>query len=311
VNVAAVSGRSVTVRVPGKVNLSLAAGAPGVDGYHELATVFHAVSLTDEVIATVGEVGGGITLEVTGDGVDEVPSDDRNLAWRAAAAVAEVLGVLPDVDLRVRKGIPVAGGMAGGSADAAAALVACSLLWDGDRRLGRADLERIGRTLGADVPFCLHGGTALGTGRGDRIAPVLMRGSLRWVFAVATVGLATPEVFARLDALRADRVLPEPRASDELLAALAGGDIERIGAAMSNDLQAAALDLRPELGAVLEAGVQAGAVAGIVSGSGPTCAFLVTDDESAASVAAACEQLPAVRTVHTAVGPVTGARRID
>jgi 4-diphosphocytidyl-2-C-methyl-D-erythritol kinase len=301
----------VTVRVPGKVNLALAAGGPGPDGYHELATVFHAVALFDEVTAVASASGAGIGLHVVGDAGGEVPRDARNLAWRAAAAVADALDVAPDVELRITKGIPVAGGMAGGSADAAAALVACAALWDVEGVLGRSELERLGRALGADVPFALHGGTALGTGRGDRITPVLMRGGLRWVFAVATRGLSTPEVFARLDHLRADRVLPEPRVADEVLEALAAGDPARIGAAMSNDLQAAALDLRPELAEVLAAGTGAGALSAVVSGSGPTCAFLVADDAASESVAGACARLPMVQSVHRASGPAHGARLLD
>lgn len=298
--------RQVRVRAPGKVNLALLAGVPRPDGYHPLATVFQAVSLFDDVTATQRAVGAGLLLEVQGEGADSVPLDESNLAWRAAELVAATAGVTPDVHLHLSKGIPVAGGMAGGSADAAGALVACNALWSAG--LDREALHDCARQLGADVPFALHGGVALGLERGDALTPVLARGEFHWVFAFADGGLSTPAVFARLDADRGTRVLPEPRVPDAFMAALRSGDPDRLGAALINELQGAALGLRPELQRVLDAGIHAGSVGAIVSGSGPTCAFLARDAEHALDIAVRVAAEGVCRTVRTAHGPVPGAR---
>jgi 4-diphosphocytidyl-2-C-methyl-D-erythritol kinase len=297
---------AVRVRVPGKVNLALLVGVPRDDGYHPLATVFQAVSLFDDVTATQRDAGAGLVLEVQGEGADTVPLDGTNLAWRAAEMVAAAAGVAPDVHLHLSKGIPVAGGMAGGSADAAGALVACNALWEAG--LDRDALHDFAAELGADVPFALHGGVALGLERGDALTPVLARGEFHWVFALADGGLSTPSVFARLDADRGDRVLPKPRVPDVFMAALRSGDPERLGAALINDLQDAALGLRPELQRVLDAGRDAGALGGIVSGSGPTCAFLARDAEHGLDLAVTLAADGVCRTVRTAHGPVPGAR---
>ena len=169
---------SVTVRVPGKVNLFLGVGDRRPDGYHELATVFHAVSLYDDVTVRTSDL---LSLNVLGEGAHEVPADERNLAWKAAELMAEHVGRVPDVEITIDKSIPVAGGMAGGSADAAAVLVGMNMLWE----LGvpRRDLHAMAAELGSDVPFALHGGTALGTGRGEELATVLARNTFHWVLA--------------------------------------------------------------------------------------------------------------------------------
>lgn len=298
------SPASVTVRVPAKVNLQLSVGPLRSDGYHELATVFHAVNLCDEVVARSS--AGGITVTVSGEGADILPLDDGNLAHRAASLVAERLDLAPDVELHLNKSIPIAGGMAGGSADGAAALVACDALWRGG--LGREELSVLAAALGSDVPFALQGGTAIGTGRGERLTPVLSRGSFSWVFALADGGLSTPAVYAECDRLREDRSIPEPYVSDILLQALAAGDPLLLGKALHNDLQPAAISLRPSLGALLEMGDDLGALGGIISGSGPTCAFLARDDEHALDLAVGLTSTGLCRTVRTATGPVAGAR---
>lgn len=297
---------SVTVRAPGKVNLYLAVGDLRDDGYHDLTTVFHAVSLLDEV--TVREADT-LSLEMTGEGAESLPADERNLAWRAAELMAEHVGRAPDVAISIEKSIPVAGGMAGGSADAAAVLVAMNTLWE----LGvpRRDLHALAAQLGSDVPFALHGGTALGTGRGEELASVLARTTFHWVLAFAAGGLSTPAVFGELDRLRAapDRDLP-PRLDDAepLLAALAAGDPQELASLLGNDLQPAALSLAPDLRRTLRAGTEAGALAGIVSGSGPTCAFLCASAGAAVDVGAQLAGAGVCRTVRVANGPVHGAR---
>lgn len=301
-----VSTGSVTVRVPGKVNLYLGVGDERDDGYHELTTVFHAVSLFDEVTVRNADL---LSLEMTGEGSDELPVDQRNLAWRAAELLAEHVGRPPDVAISIEKSIPVAGGMAGGSADAAAVLVAMNALWE----LGvpRRDLHTLAAELGSDVPFALHGGTALGTGRGEQLATVLARNTFHWVLAFAQHGLSTPKVFGEIDRLRADAEREQPpRLADPepVLAALASGDAHELAPLLGNDLQPAALSLDAGLRRTLRAGLDAGALAGIVSGSGPTCAFLCETAGAAVDVGVQLAGAGVCRTVRAASGPVHGAR---
>lgn len=296
---------AVTVRVPAKVNLQLAVGPRRPDGFHEVASVFHAVSVYDDVVAVPSS---DLTVEVSGVGAGAVPVDGNNLAVRAARRLAAQAGRDPQVHLRLRKQIPVAAGMAGGSADAAGALLACDALWG--TRLDRATLLRLAAELGSDVPFGLVGGTAVGLGRGEQLTPAMARGELHWVFAVDDEGLATPAVYAETDRLRAGRAVPAPRPSSRLLSALLAGDAAAVGRAMANDLQAAACNLRPRLRLTLELGLDYGALGAVVSGSGPTCAFLARDAEHALDLAVALTASGTCRTVKRATGPVPGARRL-
>lgn len=295
---------SVTVRVPAKVNVQLAVGAARPDGFHDLANVFLAVSLFDEVTATPAD---SLRITCEGPDADQVPLDHSNLAARAAQVLADRAGIDPAVHLHIAKNIPVAGGMAGGSADGAAALLACDALWGLDTP--RAELLDICAELGSDVPFSLVGGAALGIGRGEILTP-LEAAAFHWVFAVADGGLSTPAVFREFDRLTADTEVPAPEASPALLAALAGGDPDALAAALANDLQPAALSLRPSLAGTLAAGTGAGALASLVSGSGPTTAFLVRDPESAAKVAAALDASGTCRTTRVATSPAPGATRL-
>ncbi|MCY0942273.1 MULTISPECIES: 4-(cytidine 5'-diphospho)-2-C-methyl-D-erythritol kinase [Streptomyces] len=294
---------AVTVRVPAKVNVRLAVGGARPDGFHDLANVFLAVSLFDEVTATAADA---LTVTCEGPDAHKVPLDRTNLVARAAEALAARGGLDPAVHLHIAKRIPVAGGMAGGSADGAAALLACDALWGLDTP--RAELLEICAELGSDVPFSLVGGAALGTGRGELLTPV-DAGTFHWVFAVADGGLSTPAVYREFDRLAAaaGTEVPAPAASPELLAALASGDPDALAATLANDLQPAALSLRPGLAAVLAAGTGAGALAGMVSGSGPTTAFLVRDAEAAAKVAAGLDASGTCRATHVASGPAPGA----
>jgi 4-diphosphocytidyl-2-C-methyl-D-erythritol kinase len=297
---------SVTVRVPAKVNLELVVGATRRDGFHDLATVFQAVSLFDDVTALPGD---HLTVSVEGEDAESVPTDDDNLALAAARALAEHVGIEPRAHLHIHKAIPVAGGMAGGSADAAAALLALDRLWQ--TRLDRDDLVQLAGSVGSDVPFALVGHTAMGLGRGERLTPVLARGHFHWVFALADEGLSTPEVYAELDRLRSGSVLPEPRVSDAVMSALRTGDPVALGAVLANDLQRAAVSLRPSLSMTLDVGDEYGALASVVSGSGPTCAFLARDEEHALDLAVALSGSGTCRSVVSAVGPVPGARVVD
>jgi len=282
------------------VNLHLGVGPLRPDGFHELVTVFHAVDLVDSVTASPAP---RLSLSVHGE-ADGVPTDSANLAWRAAILLAEHASVEPSVRLEITKAIPVAGGMAGGSADAAAALVACAELWG----VPRSVLPGLAARLGSDVAFPLLGGTALGTGRGEVLTPAEAPGSLHWVFALAAHGMSTAEAYRELDRQRAAGSAPPPALdAAPMLDALRSGDPRRVAAALSNDLQPAALALAPALRRTLDAGRDLGALAGIVSGSGPTCAFLCPDADAARRLAPALAAEGGCRTTRAACGPAPGA----
>ncbi|ATL28367.1 4-(cytidine 5'-diphospho)-2-C-methyl-D-erythritol kinase [Streptomyces formicae] len=291
---------SVAVRVPAKVNVQLAVGAARADGFHDLANVFLAVGLYDEVTVAPAD-----ELRVTcdGPGADQVPLDRTNLAARAVELLGARYGIAPDVHIHIAKDIPVAGGMAGGSADGAGALVACDALWG--TGASREELLDICAELGSDVPFSLVGGAALGTGRGEKLEPLEVGGAFHWVFAVADGGLSTPAVYREFD--RLTPVAPVPEASPALLDALREGDVEALAGAVSNDLQPAALSLFPPLARTLAVGTSAGALAALVSGSGPTTAFLVKDAGAAEGVAEALLASGTCRAARVAASPAPGA----
>jgi 4-diphosphocytidyl-2-C-methyl-D-erythritol kinase len=300
---------SVTVRAPGKVNLYLRVGELDDSGYHQVHTVLQAVSLYDELTATAPDVAGEITMTVEGEGAQDLPLDAGNLVIRAARLLAEKTGESAGAHIAVRKAIPVAAGMAGGSADAAGALVACDALWG--TGLTRGELQELAAELGSDVPFSFHGGTALGTGRGEELSPVLSRGSYSWVFALADAALSTPVVYGELDRYRSE--LPRPKLSEpgELLRALRQADAAALGRTLANDLQAPAIRLRPSLAPLLEAGRAGGALGALVSGSGPTCAFLVKDKAQQLNLASELAVTGLCRAIRVASGPVSGARLVE
>lgn len=297
----------VSARVSGKVNLALRVGAAREDGYHPLATVFQALSLHDEV-SVRSAPPGQFPITITGEQAGLVPADDRNLAVRAARLLAAEYGdpAALGAEIHLRKTIPVTGGMAGGSADCAGALLAAAYLWDLD--VDADGLAALGARLGADVPFALVGQTALGRGRGDELVPVLSRGTYHWVLAFSDFELSTPDVFRRWDSLNPDAAASPPEVPHGLLEALASGDVGALAVHLVNDLQPAALSLRPELAALLEAGLEEGALAGIVSGSGPTCAFLAANEAAAVDLSVRLSSLGLCRSIRRAAGPVPGAR---
>ncbi|MFE2937484.1 4-(cytidine 5'-diphospho)-2-C-methyl-D-erythritol kinase [Streptomyces sp. NPDC059255] len=296
----------IRVRVPAKVNVQLAVGAARPDGFHDLANVFLAVGLYDEITVTPAD-----TLRITCEGpdADQVPLDATNLAARAALALARRHGIDPAVHLHIAKDIPVAGGMAGGSADGAGALLACDALWS--LNSSRDELLSICAELGSDVPFSLIGGAALGTGRGEQLTPLDVGGVFHWVFAVADGGLSTPTVFREFDRLTAGTSVPPPAADPALLDALRTGDAAALAGTLANDLQPAALALRPSLADTLAAGTAAGALAALVSGSGPTTAFLAKSPESAAELAEALLASGTCRTARVAASPAPGATVLE
>lgn len=301
----------VRAKAPGKINVYLGVGALQDDGYHEVATAYQAVSLHEFVEVREAsdfsvEISGPVDTSTLTTGAD-------NLAIRAAMALARKARITTGAALRIEKHVPVAGGMGGGSADAAAALVACDALWG--LGLGREELHRIAARLGADVPFALQGGTAIGTGRGDELSPALAKGQFHWVLAFDEGGLATPAVYRELDAHRERHVadiMPaaeRPDVDARVLQALRAGDAHLLADVLSNDLQPAALQLMPRLAGTLELGERNGALAGIISGSGPTCAFLCADLDGALElqIALSAARITAVKVT----GPVAGARLVD
>ena len=302
------TSNSVTVRVPAKVNLQLSVGPREADGYHGLVSVFQAISIYDDVTLTKTHPGDGITISIIGDHTHGVPEDHSNLAAKAAHLMAQEFDIDIDVHIEVKKSIPVAGGMAGGSADAAAVIVGIDALY----HLGatRDEMLEIGAKLGSDVPFMINGGTAIGQGRGDQLTAALSRGTYHWVLALSTVGLSTPAVYTECDRLRAGQEIAAPQTSDLLMQALLAADPKSVGSALVNDLQAAACSLRPALDLVLEVGRAYGALGAIVSGSGPTVAFLVNDEEQGLDLAVALTASGVVGSVARAQGPVHGAKVI-
>lgn len=291
--------RTVTARAHAKVNLHLGVGDLRPDGYHDLVSVFQSLNLSDTVTLELapdtdrvseGTIVSG--LSVTGMDAASVPTDDTNLAWRAVDKLVDHyrghhdLEEAQRVHISIHKGIPTAGGMAGGSADAAAALVAAhALLSERLPTLTSATLLEMAADLGSDVPFTLQGGTMLGTGRGEQLTPMLSRGTYHWALVFFKEGLSTPVVFRELDDMREQGTAPGPRMETEVLSkALLSGNPREVAGALHNDLEVPARHLRPDVEAMRRAGLDAGALMGMVSGSGPTVAFLCESELHARDV---------------------------
>ena len=301
--------RGVTARVPAKVNLQLSVGPLGSDGFHEVTTVFQAISLFDDVTVATADSNDGIKISITGQTSNGVPVDNSNLAVKAAQLMIENYDLPKDLSIKLKKEIPVAGGMAGGSADAAGVIVGLDSLFE--LGLSRDEMESVGSKIGSDVPFSICGGVAIGTGRGDQITPALAKGNYNWVLALSGQGLSTPAVYQECDRLREGLSIAPPVVSEQLMQALRAGDAKALGKALTNELQPAACSLRPALRLVLDVGVDYGALGGIVSGSGPTVAFLVSDDDHAMDLTVALSSSGVVSSVVRASGPTNGARIIE
>lgn len=298
--------KRVTVRVPAKVNLQLSVGPRELDGFHNVVTVFQAISIFDDVTLSLAEAKTGVSISITGDQTHGVPVDENNLAVKAIALMAKEYDLEIDVHVEIKKSIPVAGGMAGGSADAAGAIVAIDYLYS--LGMSRDEMSEIAAQLGSDVPFMLNGGTAIGTGHGDQLTSALSRGTYHWVLALSTVGLSTPAVYGECDRLRSESEISQPQTNELLMQALLAADPKAVGKNLINDLQAAACSLRPALRLVLDVGQEYGALGALVSGSGPTVAFLVSDEEAALDLAVALTSSGVVGSVARAYGPVAGAK---
>ena len=298
----------VVTRAPGKINLQLSVGPLQADGYHPVATVFQAVSLFDDVRISFADKSG-ISLKASGKVSDLLPLDKNNLAFKAAELMCKKFEITDGLEITLTKEIPIAGGMAGGSADAGATIVGIDALFG--LGLNRSEMEKIGSELGADIPFTISGGTAIGTGRGDQITPVLSRGNYNWVLALSSSGLSTPAVYQECDRLREGLQVAPPHISDSLMQALGAGDAVALGKALSNDLQPAACSLKPALRLILDVGMDYGALGGLVSGSGPTVAFLAENEDHALDLVVALTSSGVVGNVVRAAGPVPGARVIE
>ncbi len=297
----------LTVRAPAKINLHLGVGCPRPDGYHPLVTVYHAIGLYDDVWVadhSSWEVDVRLASYIRDT---EVPRPGDNLVDKAAELLAAHHGRRRLGSVVIDKAIPVAGGMAGGSADAAAALVALDRLWD--LRTPDNVLLALAARLGSDIPFALVGGTALGTGRGEQVEQVSDQGTWWWVVVPAEEGLSTPEVYRHFDLLFPDAPA-DPAPAYGVLTALASGDPARLAAAMHNDLEAAALDLRPDLSDLIAEGEEIGALRGMVSGSGPSCVFLCASGDHAREVAAGLTDR-GYPVILVANGPVAGAHVVE
>uniref|UniRef100_S0DGM0 4-(cytidine 5'-diphospho)-2-C-methyl-D-erythritol kinase n=1 Tax=termite gut metagenome TaxID=433724 RepID=S0DGM0_9ZZZZ len=311
---------TVRVRVPAKINLALRVGSRRHDGYHELATIFQAVSLYDEVRAEWAD--SGIACSVGGTDAHQIGPENENLAFRAAQLLQREYSVSAGARLTIDKRIPVAGGMAGGSADAAAALLACARLWELEASLD--DLMELGSRLGSDVPFLLMGGCAVGLGRGESLTPMLSRGLYHWVLAFSRQGLSTPAVYRQFDRLAAQSgpgmtdggrsvasAPAKPGMPRDLMMALTAGDVPRVGGFLVNDLQASACSMMPVLSTLLRAGRTASCLGAIVSGSGPTIAFLTADEQAATDLAVSLSSQGVAHQVRLATGPVPGASVVE
>ncbi|WP_211234945.1 4-(cytidine 5'-diphospho)-2-C-methyl-D-erythritol kinase [Glycomyces arizonensis] len=299
-----VPSAAIAVDVPAKINPHLGVGNARADGYHALSTVYQSISLYDTVTVERADEPG-IELTVAGEGADTLPTGDDNLAVRAAKLVAIYGGVEPDVRIHLNKRIPVAGGLAGGSADAAATLVACARLWE--VAIGDAELHRLAAGLGSDVPFCLKGGTAVGSGRGEELTHVDSRGTWHWVVATTDTQISTPECFKEVDRLREEGIGRFSSDVDPIVRAFesqVGAD--ELARLLVNDMEAAAVSLRPQLASLMHGGLEEGALAAHVSGSGPTVLFLVADVKHAVALARRLRMRGGARSVHIAHGPVSG-----
>ena len=303
--------RMVHTKAPGKINVFLKVGRLEDDGYHDVAIAYQAVSLYEEVRAWEAD---DFSVSVSGTvELSRVPTDASNIAIKAAQLLARHTGYRGGVRLAIDKHVPVTGGMGGGSADAAATLLACDALWG--TAVPREEMLELAAQLGADVPFAFTGGTAIGTGRGDQLSPALAKGTFQWVLVLSDFGLSTPEVYRELDRHRdrhAQDIFPAdsaPSVDADVLQALRAGDPHMLAETLYNDLQAPALHLEPSLAATLELGEENGALAGVISGSGPTVAVLAADLDSALELQLALEA--AKLTVVRATGPVHGTRIVN
>jgi len=269
-----------------KINLFLSVGPRRQDGYHDIRSVMQSLELCDELFfRRTDSSGGRITLRCS-DG--RLPSGEQNLVWRAVEAFAGETGVMEEggVEVFINKRIPVGAGLAGGSADAAAALLAMNNIWE--LELSLAEIEGIAARVGSDVPFCLRGGTAMVTGRGEKVEPLEPLPSFQVVLASPGEQAPTAEVYKRFDSVAGESGLPSKEELERMLSALLEGvkkgDFEAISANLHNSLESATI-ARDQVEQYKNTALEAGAAAALMTGSGPAVFALARSLEEAAEVA--------------------------
>lgn len=265
---------SITVLARAKINLVLDVLGKRPDGYHEVEMVMQSIELHDCLEFSPGT--GGISLAVEGG---DVPSGKENLVYRAAELICLHAGIKDGVNIRLKKNIPAAAGLGGGSADAAAALVALNEMWGIGYSL--SELMRLGEQLGADVPFCLRGGTALARGKGERLEQLPPCPRFGLVLVKPPFGVSTAAVY-RAFAPGPVEKKPDCRA---MVRALQEGDVAGIVENLANALEPVAFKMHPQIACIKRKLVEAGALGALMSGSGPTVFGLAPDLESAREVA--------------------------
>ena len=281
----------VTASAPGKINIFFKVGALNSDGYHDVLSIYQALDIRETIkVANSSRWKVSVSGALSEEQIAAVPTGEDNLVVRAAKSIGQLAALtkIPELSFEIIKNVPVAGGMGGGSADAAAAMLAVDDLWD--TQVDGEALIKAAAELGADIPFALLGGTAIGIGRGDKLDPIDDVQKLHWVLVPMDAGLSTPRVYAKLDEMRAAKgqdptLVPMPQVPHELIDALVHGDAREVAKHLHNDLQDAAVSLMPELSVTMDAGLAAGALAAMVSGSGPTIAMLAESEEAAESIA--------------------------
>jgi len=281
----------IIASAPGKINIFFKVGSLQDDGYHEVLSIYQALDLREIVkVSSSATWRVAVSGSLSEEQIASVPTGQDNLVVRAAKAIASLAKISnpPELSFEITKNVPVAGGMGGGSADAAAAMLAVDALWG--TKLDQEELMTAASNFGADIPFSILGGTAVGVGRGDQLSPLDGVRKLHWVLVPMNAGLSTPKVYAKLDEMRVSqgqdpRQIDSPKSPQELIDALKLGDAHAVAKHLHNDLQDAAVALMPELAKTIATGLAAGALAAMVSGSGPTVVMLAESETAAESIA--------------------------
>ena len=271
-------------RTYSKVNLFLRVVGRRPDGYHEIESIFHGISLSDEIDITITD-GDDIEVEMDVErGSDRAaPRIEENLAYLAARALVDRGLEATGVRIHITKRIPIGAGLGGGSGNAAGVLVALNELWKG--ALGADVLGEVGASVGSDVPYCLTGGTVLASGRGERLSSLPSPSDMHLVLGVSREPLLTRDVYERWDELAFDAEV----GSAPMTLALGAGDPREVAELLHNDLEPAAFSLRPELEELKKVISSAGALGAGLTGSGPTLFGIAEDDEHARDIASKIE----------------------
>lgn len=319
-----------TVRAPAKLNIYLQIGDVREDGYHDITTVYQTIDLFEEVAVTDLSQEDGecdkaefVHISLSGPESNEsIPTDGHNLASKAAKLLAQRYGITPKLHLDISKRIPARGGLGGGSADAAATLIGCNIIWD--LHLRKEELMALGALLGEDVPVHIQGGMAIGVGHKQPLIPIPAgpgdhyphhHPDWYWVLGVPYGdGLSTRDVFVQLDAMKGTRGAVDFASAHNTCLATSWGteNPETLAPRLSNDLERPAGVLLPALVKGLEEGRRdENALAGFMTGSGSTCVFLARSAEGAEALARNLKERELFRNIILAKGPAEGACMVD